>query len=68
MNLQIIDLHQDYVRASLEDNVLGDNILTEECRIQTGLDDDLIRAAQPIEQVLDEVNIINDFAKDPNEL
>ena len=49
---QVVDLHQHHVRASFEDN---EHILTEECRIQTGLSEDAIRSALPIEQVLDEV-------------
>ena len=48
-----MDLHQHLVRASFEDS---EHILTEECRIQTGLDEDAIRSALPIEQVLDEVS------------
>ena len=42
----------------MEDNLSNECILTEECRIQTGLDEDAIRAAQPIEHVLDEVIVI----------
>ena len=54
--LQVVALQQHYVRPALED--IGENILTEECRIQTGLDEDAIRNAQPLEQVLDEVGTI----------
>ena len=51
---QVVSVQQNYVRPALED--IGENILTEECRIQTGLDEDAIRNAQPLEQVLDEVS------------
>ena len=33
-------------------------MLTEECRIQTGLDENAIRSAHPLEQVLDEVSSV----------
>ena len=42
----------------MEDNLSNECILTEDCRIQTGLDEDAIRAAQPVEHVLDEVIVI----------
>lgn len=37
-------------------NELRETILTEECKIVTGLNEDLIKSAFPLEQVLDEVS------------
>lgn len=51
----MVTLQHHYVRPTFEDNVLGENVLTEECRIQTGLDEDAIRASHPLEYVIDEV-------------
>ena len=55
-NLQVVTLQVHYVRPTPDDDVTTfENILTEECRIQTNLPEDLIKNAQPLEHILDEV-------------
>ncbi|KAK2156341.1 hypothetical protein LSH36_216g07063 [Paralvinella palmiformis] len=51
-NNKVVALHHQYVRP-VEDDVM-ETALTEECKIQTGLNEDLIKNAQPLDQVLDE--------------
>ena len=50
---QVVCLQQHYVRPTADD--ISETVLTEECKIQTGLSEDAIRNAQPLEQVLEEV-------------
>lgn len=54
-SLQVVCLQQHYVRPTTDD--ISETVLSEECKIQTGLSEDAIRSAQPLEQVLEEVRI-----------
>lgn len=57
MALQVATLQQHFVRPTAPDDLISETVLTEECKIQTGLPEDAIRNAQPLEHVLDEVGI-----------
>lgn len=52
VNNKIIALQQHYVRPTLED--FSETVITEECKAQTGLSEDAVKNAQPLETVLDE--------------
>lgn len=54
--MQVVAQQHHYVRPSPDDAIDSDRILTEECRIQTGLNEDAINNAQTLENVLDEVS------------
>lgn len=51
---QIVAVQQHYVKPSSQDYT--DNVLSEECKQLTGLNEEHIKNAQPLEQVLDEVS------------
>ena len=50
---QVVALQCHHVRPMTDD--ISETVLTEECKIQTGLSEEAIKNAQPLEQVLDEV-------------
>ena len=62
----MVALQQHYVRPAAED--LTETVLTEECRIQTGMSDEAIKNAQPLEQVLEEVSYWESKDSDKNTL
>ena len=49
----MVAVQHHYVRPTADD--LSETVLTEECRIQTGMNEEAIKNAQPLEHVLDEV-------------
>ena len=51
---QVLTLQHQYVRPASDD--LSEMKLTEECKTLTGLCDDHIRNAQPLDHVLDDVS------------
>ena len=51
---QVLTLQHQYVGPAGDD--LSEMRLTEECKTLTGLCDDLIRNAQPLDHVLDDVS------------
>lgn len=53
-NNKVATLQQHFVRPTAPDDLISETVLTEECKIQTGLPEDAIRNAQPLEHVLDE--------------
>ncbi len=55
--LQVVALHQQHVRPTADD--ISETVLTEECKIQTGLSEEEIKNAQPLEPVIDEVRLLN---------
>lgn len=50
----MVAVQQNYVRPGISQEY-SDNILTDECKQVTGLDEVVIKNSQPLEQVLDEV-------------
>lgn len=53
-NNKVVTLQHHFVRPTAADDLITETVLTEECKIQTGLPEDAIRNAQPLEHVLDE--------------
>lgn len=51
--LQVIAVQQHYVKP--QPNELSETVLTEDCKLETGLNEEVIKNAQPLEVVLDEV-------------
>lgn len=51
--LQIVAVQQTYVKPNFPD--CSDSILSEECKQLTGLNEEHVKNAQPLEQVLEEV-------------
>ena len=54
MHFQVNSLQFHHVRPVTDD--ISETLLTEECKIQTGLSEEAIKHAQPLEQVLEEVS------------
>jgi len=52
-NNKVVCLQQHYVRPT-KDESSAENVLTEECKAQTGLPEERIKNGQPLELVLDE--------------
>lgn len=53
--LQIVTVQQHYVKPSHD---YSDNVLSEECKQLTGLNEEHVKNAQPLELVLDEVRLV----------
>jgi len=53
LSAQVNSLQCHHVRPVTDD--ISETLLTEECKIQTGLSEEAIKHAQPLEQVLEEV-------------
>ena len=51
--LQVIAVQQHYVRPT--PNELSETVLTDDCKLETGLQEENIKNAQSLEHVLDEV-------------
>ena len=51
-NCKIIAVQQHYVKP--QPNELSETVLTEDCKVETGINEDVIKNAQPLEVVLDE--------------
>ncbi|XP_013391159.1 epithelial splicing regulatory protein 2 isoform X2 [Lingula anatina] len=51
-NNRVVSLQHQYVRPQVDD--ISETVLTEECKTEIDLNEDSIRNAQPLEQVLDE--------------
>lgn len=57
--IQVIALQHHYVKP--QPNEISETILTDDCKTQTGLEEEIIKNSQPLEHVLDEVSHINLF-------
>lgn len=53
--VQVVAVQQHYVRPT--PNELSETVITEECKLETGLDEEVIKNAQPLDHVIDEVGI-----------
>ncbi|CAG2224680.1 ESRP1_2 [Mytilus edulis] len=51
-NCKVIAVQQHYVKP--QPNELSETVLTEDCKLETGLNEEVIKNAQPLEVVLDE--------------
>ena len=51
--LQVISLQKHYVRPATDD--ISETVLTDECKVDTGLTEDVIKNAQSLEHVIEEV-------------
>ncbi|OWF42033.1 epithelial splicing regulatory protein 1-like isoform X1 [Mizuhopecten yessoensis] len=51
-NCKVVAVQHQYVRP--QPTELSETILTEDCKLETGLDEDAIKNSQPLEHVLDE--------------
>ena len=52
---QVVDVQQHYVKP--QPNELAETVLTEDCKLETGLDEDVVKQAPPLDVVLEEVSI-----------
>ncbi len=55
--LQVVSLQNHYVRPATDD--ISENVLTDECKLQTGLSEEAVKNGKPLEQVLDEVSFVD---------
>ncbi|KAH3779041.1 hypothetical protein DPMN_180520 [Dreissena polymorpha] len=51
--LQVVAVQQHYVRPTPSE--LSETVITEECRLETGLDEEVIKNAHPLDHALEEV-------------
>lgn len=56
-------VQQHYVKPTHD---YSDNVLSEECKQQTGLNEELVKNAQPLELVLEEVGKCTMTSRHPN--
>jgi len=49
-----VAVQQHYVRPT--PNELSETVITEECKLETGLDEEVIKNAHPLDHVIDEVS------------
>ena len=59
--IQVLTLQHQYVRPASDD--LSEMRLTDECKTLTGLSEDSVRNAQPLDHVLDDVSMNEFFGK-----
>lgn len=52
----MVAVQQHYVKP--HPNELSETLLTEDCKMETGLEEEAIKNSQPLEQVLEEVRQI----------
>ena len=55
--LQVVDVQQHFVKP--QPNELAETVLTEDCKTETGLDEELVKQAPPLDHALEEVSLVS---------